>query len=479
MMPARRHDRRVPDRVARAAVDAAAAEARVLLRPRDRGRDRAARARSRAAWCIRTCAAAGTGARHLSERRGQERARAHARRADLPGAGDAARDRRGGLHAGRGRPAAPLDGGVAAQGRPREVRAAPDRRHGAARLCRRRSRARSTSRSWASASTAFRNRIRRRSRCSSTSRRGSSATSRRRSPRALLNSQPMGFYAPAQLVADARRHGVEVRPRGRRRSATGTARWRADAGDGAIPALRLGLRMIAGLTEDGAQAHRRRARAARRSRTSPISRTARSSTAATSTALADADALAALAGHRHDAVWDVAGVEKLPPHCSQARRSTEADPAAARRRPKARTSSPTTARSASRCGRHPLALLRRKLRQRRLVTAAEIARTPHGRIVRTAGIVIGRQRPDTASGVIFVTLEDETGATNVIVWRDLSDRQRRELLGSRLHGGVRHGRARRRGRARARRPARRPHAHAGIAADALAGLPLAEPGNFA
>ncbi len=83
-------------------------------------------------------------------------------------------------------------------------------------------------------------------------------------------------------------------------------------------------------------------------------------------------------------------------------------------------------------GRHPLALLRGQLSAQRLVTAAEIARTPHGRIGRTAGIVIGRQRPDTASGVVFVTLEDETGATNVIVWRDLSDRQRRELLGSRL-----------------------------------------------
>src|SRR6185295_7004352 len=82
--------------------------------------------------------------------------------------------------------------------------------------------------------------------------------------------------------------------------------------------------------------------------------------------------------------------------------------------------------------RHPLSLLRGKLERRRLATAAEIAQAPHGRIVRTAGIVIGRQRPDTASGVVFVTLEDETGATNVIVWRDLGDRQRRELLGAKL-----------------------------------------------
>jgi error-prone DNA polymerase len=82
--------------------------------------------------------------------------------------------------------------------------------------------------------------------------------------------------------------------------------------------------------------------------------------------------------------------------------------------------------------RHPLALLRGHLRKRRLSTAADIVAAPHGRLVRTAGIVIGRQRPDTKSGVVFVTLEDETGTTNVIVWRDLSDRQRRELLGSKL-----------------------------------------------
>ena len=69
-----------------------------------------------------------------------------------------------------------------------------------------------------------------------------------------------------------------------------------------------------------------------------------------------------------------------------------------------------------------------------MLTATEILRTPHGRIARAAGIVVGRQRPDTASGVVFVTLEDETGSTNVIVWRDLSDRQRRELLGARLLG---------------------------------------------
>jgi error-prone DNA polymerase len=90
-------------------------------------------------------------------------------------------------------------------------------------------------------------------------------------------------------------------------------------------------------------------------------------------------------------------------------------------------------------GRHPVALLRPHLRKLRMVTAAQLHALPHGRLARAAGIVIGRQRPDTASGVIFVTLEDETGMINVVVWTAVAERQRRALLGSQLlavHGTV-------------------------------------------
>lgn len=150
------------------------------------------------------------------------------------------------------------------------------------------------------------------------------------------------------------------------------------------------------------------------------------------TALAAAGALAPLAGHRHEAVWEVAGVEKLPPILAG---TVFAEPAPALPAPTEGQDIVADYRALGlTLRRHPLALLRGHLQGRRLVTAAEIARSPHGRLARTAGIVIGRQRPDTASGVVFVTLEDETGATNVIVWRDLGDRQRRELLGSRLMG---------------------------------------------
>jgi error-prone DNA polymerase len=284
---------------------------------------------------------------------------------------------------------------------------------------------------------------------------------------ALLNSQPMGFYAPAQLVADARRHGVEVRSadvaisewdctleKGQARSATvaeknggpqqsdplnrGHAPFPTVAGKNAgpqhlemmpVPALRLGLRMVSGLKEDSvkrivaARAERPFAHVADLAHRAKLDR-------GDLTALASAGALASLAGHRHNAVWEVAGVEKLPPILAGAT-FEDADP---------ELTAPTEGQDivadyrtlGLTLGRHPLALLRRQLASRRLVTAADILRAPHGRIARTAGIVIGRQRPDTASGVIFVTLEDETGCTNVIVWRDLSDRQRRELLGSRL-----------------------------------------------
>jgi error-prone DNA polymerase len=290
---------------------------------------------------------------------------------------------------------------------------------------------------------------------------------------ALLNSQPMGFYAPAQLVQDARRHGVDVRPvdvtvsewdctlegphprpllASEERetitltSISGTLETPGQTAflgevSGSIqplaekldlsPVLRLGLRMISGLTEAAGL----RIIAARE--TTPFASVADLAHRAQLdrrdlAALAEADALAALAGHRHAAMWDIAGVERLPAILAG---STFDEIRPALPEP---TEGQDIVADYRRVGltlrRHPLALLRSKLAERRFKSASEIATTPHGRLARMAGIVIGRQHPDTASGVIFVTLEDETGAVNVIVWRDVSERQRRELLGSRLMG---------------------------------------------
>ncbi len=248
---------------------------------------------------------------------------------------------------------------------------------------------------------------------------------------ALLNSQPMGFYAPAQLVQDARRHGVDVLPVDVTASAWDCTLEPGEPGSKPGESLRLGLRMVGGLSEASALRIVAARDVAPFAHVADLAHRARLNRHDQG-ALAAAGALAALAGHRHGAAWEVAGVERLPPLLAGA---TFAETAADLPAPTEGQDIVADYRALGlTLGRHPMALLRGQLRARRLITSAQVRDAPHGRIVRTAGIVIGRQRPDTASGVMFVTLEDETGATNVIVWRDLSDRQRRELLGARLMG---------------------------------------------
>jgi error-prone DNA polymerase len=200
---------------------------------------------------------------------------------------------------------------------------------------------------------------------------------------------------------------------------------------GTRPAVRLGLRMISGFAEAVAD----RIVAARRSRAfnsvADLARRAHLDRRDLKL-LASAGALRSLSDHRRHAHWEVAGIERATSvlgDCPiEESRPRLAPPGEAEELVADYASLGLT------LGRHPLALLRPRLAHMRLATAAELRGLPHGRPARAAGIVIGRQRPDTASGVIFVTLEDETGSVNVIVWRDLADRQRRELLGSRLLG---------------------------------------------
>jgi error-prone DNA polymerase len=240
---------------------------------------------------------------------------------------------------------------------------------------------------------------------------------------ALLNSQPMGFYSPSQLVQDARRHGVEVRPV----DATASA-WECTLEGEAV---RLGLLMVQGFSEAAAQ-RLVEARAARAFDSVDDLAHRAGLDRRDLAGLAASGALAPLAGHRRHAHWAIAGVETRANIMSRAP-VAETRPALA---------SPTEgedlvadyASLGLTLGRHPLALLRRRLARMRFSTAAELRALPGGRIARAAGIVTGRQRPDTASGAVFVTLEDETGYVNVIVWRDLTERQRRELLGARLMG---------------------------------------------
>jgi error-prone DNA polymerase len=241
---------------------------------------------------------------------------------------------------------------------------------------------------------------------------------------ALLNSQPMGFYAPAQIVQDARRHGVEVRPVDVLASEWDSTLEEAEEGR---HALRLGLRQVKGLSLEGvACLTAARARGPIKS----VEGLARSGIDPRDLkCLAAAGALARLAGHRRQAYWDVAGIERATPlamgHVEEAQPDlfplTEGQDLVA-----------DYASIGLSLGRHPLALLRSRLQRDRLLTAEELSRLPHGRLVCAAGLVLNRQRPGTASGVTFLTLEDESGHVNVVVWRDLAERQRRELLGARL-----------------------------------------------
>ncbi len=244
---------------------------------------------------------------------------------------------------------------------------------------------------------------------------------------ALLNSQPMGFYQPSQLVQDARRHGVEVRP-----ADVAASDWDCTLERTATePALRLGLRLVKGFNaEAAARIAAARARQPFLDVTDLVERAGLSRQEVD--ALAAGGALASLAGNRHRVRWQVAGVEEAMPLLGRPR-FQEGEPLL-RAPTEAENLLADYARLGLTLGRHPLALLRERLRGLGFLTAAELAETSDGSTVRVAGLVINRQRPGTAKGVIFMTLEDETGHANLILWRKVAERQRRVMLGARLLG---------------------------------------------
>jgi len=296
---------------------------------------------------------------------------------------------------------------------------------------------------------------------------------------ALLNSQPMGFYAPAQLVRDAREHGVEVLPadvnhsdwdcslepeglttKGTKNAKDGSSNlgWRplntssfatfvvnipelkrvhaCSPGLQAMaleaPALRLGLRLVRGLSQGAAE---RIAEARQAGSFADVQELVRRAglNRTNLKALAAADALKGLAGHRHRAAWEVAGVEDAMPLYGLNRFSEQAP----------RLHGPNAGQAVladyAQLGlslrEHPLALIRDRLREHGLLSADEVALHAPGEIVRAAGLVLIRQRPGNGRAV-FVTLEDETGGLNLLIWADLAERQRRVLLGAQLLGVV-------------------------------------------
>jgi error-prone DNA polymerase len=269
---------------------------------------------------------------------------------------------------------------------------------------------------------------------------------------ALLNSQPMGFYSPSQLVQDARRHGVKVLPvdaqtsdvEATLESPLGNSRpfVLSSPRSGRIEgpekpetkrrsSVRLGLQGIAGLSQAGAKAVVAKRPASGYASIADLA--ARAGLAQRDLdALAQAGALKCLAGHRRQAAWEAAGaavqLDLLATAAAQEALPELAAPSEAEDLVADYASTGLT------LGRHPLGLLRERLTTRKFLSAGQLAELPNRAFARMAGIVTCRQRPGTASGVVFVTLEDETGLANIVIYGRLADRQRRELLGSSLLG---------------------------------------------
>lgn len=257
----------------------------------------------------------------------------------------------------------------------------------------------------------------------------------------LLNSQPMGFYAPAQLVRDAREHGVVVRPVDVTIShwkstleepvqAEASKRWDATFEE-PIRAVRLGMGQIVGMREAAATRIVQARQAGPFTSVEDLARRAELD-AHDLRCLSGADALRSLAGHRPNAVWEAVGVETKPTELLKDAPTFEEGTEFA-----APTEGAEIADDYASMGltlrRHPLALLRPKLASMGIRTAEELRQTARDKEqVRASGIVTHRQQPSTASGVIFATLEDETGTVNIIVWPSVAEAQRQALRGSTL-----------------------------------------------
>ncbi|GAB0118305.1 error-prone DNA polymerase [Acidisoma sp. 7E03] len=246
---------------------------------------------------------------------------------------------------------------------------------------------------------------------------------------ALLNSQPMGFYAPAQIVADARAHGVEVRP-----VSVCHSRWDCTLEPGSAGgfALRLGLRMARGLAnEDAARLVMTRLAAPFPSLEDLADRTGLSRPALEK--LAAADAFLDFGQDRRRALWAIGGLAETALPLFAARSAGPAEPALA-------LPGMTEARQVVEDYRatglslraHPVAFLRAALTHRRIADCASLRTTRDGAWLTIAGLVLVRQRPGSARGVLFITIEDETGFANIVVWSQVYEAHRTVILGGRM-----------------------------------------------
>jgi len=245
---------------------------------------------------------------------------------------------------------------------------------------------------------------------------------------ALLNSQPMGFYSASQLVQDTQRHGVAIRPVDINRSDWDCS---LEADEAGAAVLRLGLRMVKGLSEGAGQRIVTERGSGEYTQVQALLERAGLDQRELGV-LASSGALQSLSGDRHRARWAVAGTEKpMPLFPNMAR--YEATPLL--QKPTEGQNIVADYRSTGlTLERHPMCLLRRHLDRYRYIQAEQLPVLGDGHKVNVAGLVITKQRPGTASGVIFVTLEDETGQINLVLWKQVAEQYRAALLNARLLG---------------------------------------------
>ena len=260
----------------------------------------------------------------------------------------------------------------------------------------------------------------------------------------LLNSQPMGFYAPAQIVRDAREHGVEVRAVDVNESewdCTLEAVSPPHQGEGKL-ALRLGLRQVEGLHREAADLLVAARRSGRFTDVEDVRQ--RGIPAHAIERLAAADAFRSIALDRRGALWDARALKSSPAlplfAAADARdEGSEAEPAMLPAMPLSEhvvTDYQTTRLSLK---AHPMQFLREHYAGKGFITADRLGKIRDGKRLSIAGLVLIRQRPGSAKGVCFITLEDETGIANLVIWPDVFEKQRKIVMGARLmavHGIV-------------------------------------------
>jgi error-prone DNA polymerase len=243
---------------------------------------------------------------------------------------------------------------------------------------------------------------------------------------ALLNSMPMGFYQPAQIVIDAQKHGVKMLP-----VDVNHSEWdnKLEVKDGKFYSLRLGFRQVRGMREDDMNV----LIASRKSGYISVNELREAGlTEAVLERLADADAFRSMGLDRRNALWHVSTKDhQRSALVQQDHQDIEADITLPGMTLSEHVVHDYASTSLS-IKAHPVSFIRSELSQLKILSASQLESAKHGDQVKVAGLILVRQRPGTASGICFITLEDETGTMNLVVFRQLFDKYRKEIIQSKL-----------------------------------------------